>query len=156
MHNPADMKLKLALLALLTASSAALADQPGKHPAYLHALTDLRAARWHLQHRKGDAEVKWDEKKAIGDIDAAIHKIKEAAIDDGKNLEDHPSADAPDYGGRLHKALEELRSARGDIDKEEDNGFARGLKHRAIEDIDAAIRRTREALCNTGDRGQCG
>ena len=27
---------------------AALADMPGKHPGYLHALSDLRAARWFL------------------------------------------------------------------------------------------------------------
>jgi hypothetical protein len=150
------MKLKLALFALFTTSSIALADDPGRHPAYLHALTDLRNARWHLQHRKGDAEVKWDEHKAVDDIDAAIREIKKAAIDDGKNLDDHPGADAPDYGGRLHKALEELQSAHNDIDKKEDNDFAKGLKHRALENIDRAIHRTREALCNAGDRAQCG
>ena len=85
--------------------------------------------------------MKWDEKEAIGAIDRAIKDIKEAAIDDGKNLEDHPPIDAHERrGGRLHKAIEALQAARGDIDKEEDNAFARGLRGRASHDIDEAIR----------------
>jgi hypothetical protein len=144
-------------LALVSFNQPASADQPGRHPAYLHALTDLRQARWNLQRRKGDAEVKWDESKAIGDIDAAIRKIKEAAIDDGKNLEDHPPADANEpYNGRLHHAIEALRAAHEDVNKEEDNDYAQHLKHRALQDIDSAIHRTREALCNAGDQNFCG
>ena len=145
-------------LALAAFTPPAFADQPGSHPAYLHALTDLRAARWNLQRRHGDSEVKWDESRAIGDIDAAIHKIKEAAIDDGKNLDDHPADDsgAGPYSGRLHRALDNLRAARNDMDREEDNDFARHLKHRAQADIDSAIHRTREALCNAGDQHFCG
>ena len=53
------MKLKSALLmaaAMLLVSSWASADLPGKHPYYLHALSDLRSARWMLQHRAGVAE----------------------------------------------------------------------------------------------------
>jgi hypothetical protein len=143
-------------LALIAAAPQAHADQPGKHPAYLHALTDLRNARWNLQHRKGDAEVRWDEAKAVGDVDAAIRKIKEAAIDDGKNLDDHPALDAKqDYSGRLHHALESLRAAHEDLNKEEDNDYAKGLKHRALVDVDAAMNRTREALCNAGDKALC-
>jgi hypothetical protein len=130
--------------------------EPGAHPAYLHALTDLRTARWNLKRRKGDHEAKWDESKAIGDIDAAIKKIKEAAIDDGKNVDDHPADDANEpYNGRLHHALENLKAAHDDIDKEEDNDYAKHLKHRALEDIQSAERRTREALCNTGDKNFC-
>jgi len=143
-------------LALASFNHPAAADQPGKHPAYLHALTDLRQARFNLQRRRGDNNVKWDESKAIGDIDAAIRKIKEAAIDDGKNLDDHPPADANEpYNGRLHHALEALHAAHDDIDKEEDNDYAKHLKHRAIADIDSAIHRTREALCNAGDQQFC-
>lgn len=143
-------------LALAVFDKPVAADQPGRHPAYLHALSDLRNARWNLKRRSGDAEVKWDESRAIGDIDAAIHKIKEAAIDDGKNLEDHPPTDANEpYNGRLHHAIEALRAARADIDQEEDNDFARHLKHRAQQDIDSAIHRTREALCNAGDQNFC-
>jgi len=144
------------VIALVCAATPALADQPGRHPAYLHALTDLRNARANLERRGGGAEVRWDESKAIGDIDAAIHKIKEAAIDDGKNLDDHPPLDAKEpYSGRLHHALEALQAARRDVNQEEDNDYARGLKRRALVDIDAALNRTREGLCNAGDRAFC-
>ena len=97
------------LLALV--SLAANADLPGKHPYYLHALSDLRAARWMLEHRPGDAAVSGQEDVAITEIDAAIGEIKHAAIDDGKDLHDHPVVDVPkDRPGRLHKALELLRN----------------------------------------------
>jgi hypothetical protein len=43
-------------------------------------------------------------------------EITRAAIDDGKDVHDHPGADAPnDRPGRLHKALELLRKAHGDV-----------------------------------------
>jgi hypothetical protein len=42
---------------------------------YLHALSDLRAARWMLQHRPADATVGTNEEVAIG-------AIKHAAIDE--------------------------------------------------------------------------
>ena len=44
---------------------AANADLPGKHPAYLHALTDLRTARWMLEHRPGDPAVSGREDESI-------------------------------------------------------------------------------------------
>ena len=42
---------------LSSISFCASADMPGKHPFYLHALSDLRTARWMLEHRPGDAAV---------------------------------------------------------------------------------------------------
>jgi hypothetical protein len=143
------------MLALASMAPMALADQPGAHPHYLHALSDLRDARANLQRRGGDAAMKWDEAKAIGDVDAAIGKIKAASIDDGKNLDDHPPVDAPDRAGRLHKALADLKVARDNVGMEEDNAFAQGLKARAIRDIDSALLRTREGLCNSGDTSFC-
>jgi hypothetical protein len=115
----------------------------GTHPGYLHALSDLRNARANLERKGGDKQMKWDEHDATGAIDRAIKDIKDAALDDGKNLDDHPAVDAHEpRGGRLHKALDALHAARGDIDKEEDNAFARGLRGRASHDIDDAIRFT--------------
>jgi hypothetical protein len=113
---------------------------PGKHPGYLHALSDLRAARWFLYHQPGDSAVAGDEDVSITEIDAAIGEIKRAAIDDGKNLEDHPRIDIREHGSRLLKAIESLKRAHEDIDHEEDNPFAREMRHRAIEHIDHAIR----------------
>lgn len=54
---------------------------------------DLRAARAYLS-RPANATVKWDENRAIREIDAAIAEIKRASSDDGKPLADHPPVDA--------------------------------------------------------------
>ncbi len=147
--NRHTLNAALACLVLAVAPAPARADQPGHHPAYLHALTDLRHARAHLERRGGDAEVKWDEHTAIKEIDAAIREIKEASIDDGKNLQDHPPVDLKaDYKGRLHRALELLHKAEKDCHEEEDNNFARGLQKRAIQHIKEAIRFTEEGIAN--------
>lgn len=118
-----------------------IAQAPPRHPAYLHALSDLRAARWLIEHRApGDPSQSADEGEAVRQIDAAIGDIKKAAIDDGKNLNDRPAVDEhPDRRGRIHQALQILRKARADIAREEDNGFANGLRDRAVGHIDGAI-----------------
>jgi len=145
----ANKPLLAGFLLALTLPFAANADVPGKHPAYLHALSDLRAARWMEQHRPGDAAVSSHEDVAIGEIDAAIREIKHAAIDDGKNIEDHPSVDVPtNRPGRLHKALELLHKVRKDVAREEDDPMTRGLRDRAIGHIDAAIHATDGALAD--------
>ena len=132
---------------LAVVSLAANADLPGKHPYYLHALSDLRAARWMLEHRPGDAAVSGKEDVAITEIDAAIGEIKRAAIDDGKDLHDHPAIDAPtDRPGRLHKALELLRKVHSDVAREEDDPMAKGLRNRAVGHIDGAIHATEGAV----------
>ena len=137
----------LALAASLTALSACAADLPGKHPAYLHALTDLRAARWNLEHRPGDAAVSAQEDVAIVETDRAIHEAKVAASEDGKNIEDHPAEDAHlDRPGRLHHALELLRKAKDDVAREEDNPETRNLRNRIVEHVDLALEATRRAI----------
>ena len=134
-------------LMLSTLPLVASADLPGKHPHYLHALTDLRTARWMLEHRPGDAAVSGKEDVAITEIDAAINEIKKAAIDDGKDIHDHPKADAPnDRPGRLHKALELLRKTHEDVAREEDDPLTRGLRDRAVGHIDGAIHATEVAI----------
>ena len=126
---------------------AASADLPGKHPYYLHALTDLRTARWMLEHRPGDAAVSGQEDVAITEIDGAIGEIKRASIDDGKDVHDHPKMDVPpDHPGRLHKALELLRKTHSDVAREEDDPLTKGLRNRAVGHIDGAIHATEKAL----------
>jgi hypothetical protein len=137
--------------ALMTACVAAapprtvvVAQAGPAHPAYLHALTDLRQARWMIEHRPSDWAQTNDELEAVRQIDAAINDIKQAAIDDGKNLNDHPPADAHvDNRGRIHEALRLLRKARADVAREEDNAYANGLRNRAVGHIDGAIGHTR-------------
>jgi hypothetical protein len=110
------------------------ADEPGRHPAYLHALTDLRHARAHLAHPADTGHMDREEQHAIDEI-------KHAAIDDGKNLEDHPPVDANmDRRGRFHRAKELLDKAHNDIAREEDDPSVRGLRDRAIHHIDEAHR----------------
>jgi hypothetical protein len=132
-----------------TSLSAFAAGDPfsADHPYYLHALSDLRAARWMLEHRPGNWQQTVDEVQAVQQIDAAIGEIKKASIDDGKNLEDHPPVDdRPDHGGRLEVALDYLGKARQDVAHDEDNKFAEGLQARAFQHIDGAIGDTKKAL----------
>jgi hypothetical protein len=136
----------VAFFALLLALGAGSAAAQGKHPAYLHALTDLRAARAHLDRHDG-GELRHEEKEAIHQIDEAIGEIKKASIDDGKDLNDHPPVDAGlDHMGRLHRAKELLEKAHQDISREEDNTFAQGLQQRAFDHIDRAIHEVDEAI----------
>ena len=145
--------LSFALSAAAFVPFAAHADLPGKHPAYLHALTDLRTARWLIEHRPGDARVSGDEDVAIGRIDATIGDIKRAAIDDGKDLRDHPAVDANlDRRGRLHRAEELLRKVHNDIAREEDDPITRGLRDRAVHHVDEAIAATHRTIADA-ERG---
>ena len=139
--------LFLLLSGTARASAAGSINAPGQHPYYLHALSDLRAARWMIEHRPGNWVQTQDEIEAVHRIDAAINEIKKASIEDGKSLEDHPPVDElADHYGRLHKALDFLRKARQDISHDEDNAFAQGLQARAYDHIDGAIGAVRRAI----------
>jgi hypothetical protein len=142
-------RLFLAIFAILLFVPAYLAAKaaPGReHPAYLHALTDLRHARAHLQRPDG-GELREQEKKAIHEIDEAIEEIKKASIDDGKDLNDHPPVDVRmDWSGRRHRALELVNKAHNDVAQEEDNASAQGLQQRALQHIDKAHHHIEEAI----------
>jgi hypothetical protein len=132
---------------LTTSCSATVKTSRADHPYYLHALSDLRAARWMIEHRPGNWEQTTDEMEAVRQIDAAIGEIKKAAIDDGKNLGDHPPVDeANEHNGRLHVSVDFLKKARQDIGHDEDNIFAEGLQARAYNHIDAAIVAVKRAI----------
>jgi len=127
-------------------ATASPAPAGREHPAYLHALSDLRDARAHLERPDG-GERREQERKAIEEIDAAIFEIKRASIDDGKNINDHVPVDAHlDWPGRLHRAVELLDKAHSDVAREEDNRFADGLQARALEHIDRAHHHAEEAM----------
>jgi len=120
---------------------------PSNHPSYLHALSDLRMARAFLE-RPSNIQIQWDENRAIREIDAAIREIKEAAIDDGKDLNDHPPVDRPTWGGRLQRALEMVVQARTDVSQEEDSPSSRvhRLRQRSLEHIANADRAIRDGI----------
>jgi hypothetical protein len=131
-------------------AAAPVAAVAAEHPAYLHALTDLRHARAHLERRPDENRRQWDEHKAIEQIDAAIAEIKTASIWDGKGLMDHEPVDAKmGYPGRLHRALELLHQAESDCRQEEDSKVTHGLQERALKHIREAIRFTEEGIDKT-------
>ena len=126
---------RILVIAALFALCAPLtfADSPGKHPGYLHALSDLRYARALLS---GDYNEQWP---AIREIDAAIREAREASIWDGKPLSDHPPVDgALDRGGRLRRAEAALDSAMRDTAQREDNPAARAWRDRCLHHIEEA------------------
>jgi hypothetical protein len=137
------MLVRLTLLSILTATcvGVALADKPGDHPHYLHALSDLRHARGYLDKLAMNEHRDELESNAIAKIDAAIRTIKAASIDDGKNLNDHPPIDAHiTRSDRYKKALELLDAAHHDVTMEEDTAKSQGLQGRVIADVDEAHR----------------
>ena len=91
------------------------------HPRYLSALSDLRYARA-LLWRSDFRDVMRDQRAAVEEIDRAINEAKRAAIDDGKNIDDHPPVDTRmGWEGRFRKAVELLNSAVGDLSFTETN-----------------------------------
>jgi hypothetical protein len=97
------------------------------HPAYLHALSDLRTARHYLNDGWAWAPVGRDDNAAIHQIDGAIAEIKKASIDDGKGLNDPFLIDTRvSPHDRFRKANELLWSAHTDLSRADDVPQARG------------------------------
>jgi hypothetical protein len=135
----------LVVMTLALVFSAKATPAPDRHPAYLHALADLRHARAYLAH-PDSGELKDPEKNAIAEIDEAIAEIRSAA-DDGKSLEDHPGLDSHlRWVGRLNKAASLLNKAHDDAAKEEDNASAEGLQARVLGHIGKAHKHVEEAI----------
>ena len=128
MKSMTMLKSGLITAAMLMASVSGLEAQqvPGPHPGYLHALSDLRAARAYLSEGFQWEPVRREDDHAIREIDAAIALIKQAAIDDGKPLGDHPPIDGHlTPQNRFVKANELLYAAHQDLAKAEDVPQAR-------------------------------
>ena len=140
------LKIVAAAGVTLFLAAPSWADNPGKHPAYLHALSDLRDARAHLEQVSSDV-VAQEAAHAIEHIDKAIGEIKKAAIMDGKNIQDHVPVDAQlARTGRFHKSLELLDKARHDVSGEEDQPDTMGLQQRVIHQIEEARHSVQHAI----------
>jgi len=133
-------------LAAMTATPALLrADTPGRHPAYLHARSDLRRAQL-MMRVHDDPDVMRRVHQADVEIDRAIHEIDVAARFDHKDMDDHPPIDVNlDRRGRFQKAMELLQKSRADIAREEDDPSAVGWRNLAFRHIDAAMEFVRHA-----------
>ena len=133
--------LAAAMVLPLFVSRQAFADEPGRHPHYIHALSDLRAAQWQIDHRRPeDGEVREDEQVASDEVAIAIRAVAAAAYREGNDLSFQPPPDAPmAYDGRLHAAIDLLRAARNDLAMSEDDPVARGQQRSALLRVDAAL-----------------
>jgi hypothetical protein len=112
--------------------------RPPIHPSYLRAISDLRFARA-LLWRQDWRDVMRDQRAAIEEIDRAIDEAKRAAIDDGKNLDDHPPVDTRlGWGDRFRRTMELLEAAQRDLAVEEDNRYAAGWRAAAMTNVNNA------------------
>ena len=133
------------LAAVVSTPMLLRADTPGRHPAYLHARSDLRRAQMNLRVHD-DPDVMRRIHEADIEIDKAIHEMDVAARFDHKDLEDHPRIDAGlDRRGRFRRAMELLQKARADIGREEDDPSAIGWRDLAYKHIDEAMNFVRRA-----------
>lgn len=119
----------------VVAARIAPAPVPAIHPAYLHAISDLRYARA-LLFRPDWRPVMHDQRAAVDEIDHAIAEAKRAAIDDGKNPDDHPPIDRGlGWEGRFRKAMELLDSSERDLAEAETNGAAAAWRNVALGNV---------------------
>jgi hypothetical protein len=96
----------------LLMSTLAMAQMPGRRPHCIHALSDLRAAQWQIDHRRPEGgEMREDELVASDEVGAAIHSATAAAAAVAEDLGWNPPPCAPPaYDGRLHAAIDLLRA----------------------------------------------
>jgi hypothetical protein len=133
------IRFSVLAVAFLPAVSPVFGDVPGRHPAYLHARTDLRRAE-RLMDWSEFRNVRHDLDESARHVREAIHEIDAAAAWDRKDLEDNPPVDTyQDRAGRFRAIAGFLSGAKRDIQREEDNPGARAWRSRAIQHIDEAI-----------------
>jgi hypothetical protein len=118
-----------------------------RHPRYLHARSDLRAAQ-HLLRVHDEENVMRHIRHVDWEIDQAIGAIDRAAVIDHRDIDEHmrPDREIERGRGRLRQAMELLRAAREDLGREEDNRHASGWRDDAYRHIDGAIDQLRTAI----------
>jgi hypothetical protein len=137
------MRLRILALMFTIAATAVLAPTgvhaQGRHPRYLHARTDLRTTQFYLRVRE-EPNVTRNLRAADKELDAAIAEIDRSAALDRKDIDEHPRIDTSlARKDRFRKIVDLLRSARADIDQEEDNPLAKEWRNRAFRHIDEAL-----------------
>ncbi len=131
--------------AMLLTAALSFGDTPGRHPAYLHARTDLRRAEL-LMAWPEQPNVRRDLAAAAHEAHEAIRAMDAAALWDRKFLADNPPVDTyPDRPGRFRAIAQFLFSAKRDIEREEDNPAARAWRDGALHHINESLRLVRRA-----------
>lgn len=134
-------RLMVLSILIITGAAMASADMPGQHPTYVHGLSDLSAARAHLDYHAANEKRDAEEDRAIRLIDDAIDAARRAAIADGKEIKDNPPPDVRlERTDRFRQAQQLLDSARRNVAAKEDNPRARDLQAQAVARIDEARR----------------
>ncbi|TWB23590.1 hypothetical protein FBZ89_102347 [Nitrospirillum amazonense] len=144
------VKVLGAALVLMAASACATAPHPAHaqpaHPAYLHALSDLRMARA-LLDRPAEYNVVRDQFAAIDHVNGAIGEIRHASYDDGRDPNWNPPIDTNiNHRGRLTKALDLIATAEHDLRSEEDNPYAAGWRNAAFHHLEEARHAVEHAI----------
>jgi hypothetical protein len=125
------------------------ADDSVRGPNYLHALSELRDAREHLEHF-GSEPVDARAERAIFEIDRAISAIKREAVTGGNDIENRVPVDTHMvHNGRFQKAMDLLDKARRDVAGEEDQPDAQALQQRVMRHIDEARHEVARAIAIT-------
>jgi hypothetical protein len=144
-HRMLGLMLTVAATAVFAPASV---HAEGRHPRYLHARTDLRAAQLYLRVRE-EPNVTRNLRAAAGEVEAAIREVDRAAVIDHKDLDDHPRIDAQlARKDRFRKIVDLLRSSRADIAQEEDNPRAKEWRDRAFVHIDQALNAVHRAAAD--------
>jgi hypothetical protein len=134
-----EKTLGLTLIAAGVILAPVAVQAQGRHPHYLSARSDLRRAQFLLRVRE-EPNVTRNLKMADDEVEAAVHEIDRAAVIDHKDLDEHPPVDVGiPRADRFKKIVELLRSARADMEREEDNPAAREWRAAAFRHIDAAL-----------------
>jgi len=134
------------ITAALVAAAPAWADDSVRGPNYLHALSDLRDAREHLEHF-GSEPVDARAERAIFEIDRAINAIKREAVMSGNEIENRVPVDTHVVrSGRFQKAMDLLDRAKRDVAGEEDQPDAQALQQRVMRHIEEARHEVSRAI----------
>jgi len=126
------------VVAAATVFVAPAQAQPGEHPHYLRARSNLRVAERIMMVR--------DEPNVMRDLGAASERVREAirlidqaAVIDRKDVMDNPPVDTyPDRGGRFRAMFQMLEGAKRDLNQAEANLSAVGWRNAAIGKINEA------------------
>ncbi|HAT31245.1 MAG TPA: hypothetical protein DCW29_10455 [Janthinobacterium sp.] len=147
-------QLLLSLPFLAALSLSAHADEPGRHPAYVHAMNDLREANWMVEHRHPEnGNINAAEQRVSDEIHAAYRELKQAASYDGKDFRNKPDIDTSmPREGMMHRALEALRLAHTAVAQPEDDSRSRDMQHRALQHIDSAIDAAKHAIAEVNGK----
>jgi hypothetical protein len=134
---------------LAVLSTPTQAQVPGA-PAYLHAISDLRLSRAYIQADMSAGHQR-EKAHAIDEITKAIQEIKNAAIDDGKDINYGPPTDAHGMAaGPIHEALRLARKGHDDCYAGIDLPNAVGMKMRALKHIDEATNTLQRIMVTSG------